>query len=155
MNIAQLLTAPIVAPIVAPRTVRPSKAKAKAKPVAKIAVPSPKALEIEALRVELSALTGAPCSPMMGVESLTKAIAKAKLPVEPEIEAEDEVLSTEPKARVIPAKAQGIGAHCVSLLKGGMLPKAVLMNVLITFPEAKTSMACVYWYASKIKQGLL
>ena len=142
MNIQQLVTpATTVAPINA-RTVKPSK----------LVKPSKVAIQIEALRLELSALTNAPCSPLMGVESLTKAIAKAKLPQVVEVEVEEEVAE---KVRVIPAKAQGIGAHCVNLLKGGMKPKDVLVNALITFPEAKTSMACVYWYASKIKQGLL
>lgn len=142
MNIQQLITpASTVTPINA-RTVKPSK----------LVKPSKVATQIEALRLELSALTGAPCSPLMGVESLTKAIAKAKLPVVEEVEIVEE---TTEKVRVIPAKAQGIGAHCVNLLKGGMKPKDVLVNALITFPEAKTSMACIYWYASKIKQGLL
>jgi hypothetical protein len=119
MNVQQLI-APTAAPIVAARKVKPSKVT-KAKPLAP-KTPSPLALQITALREELTALTGAPCSPLMGVESLTKAIAKAKLPAEPELpETEDQELSTEPKARVIPAKAQGIGAHCVNLLKAGVL----------------------------------
>ena len=118
MNVSQLIAPTAFAPTTTPRKVKPSKiAKAPKAPKAL----SPLALEIMALREELSTLTGAPCSPLMGVESLTKAIAKAKLPQEVEVEeVEDEDLSTEPKARVIPAKAQGIGAHCVNLLKGGM-----------------------------------
>ena len=143
MNIQQLITpASTVTPINA-RTVKPSK----------LVKPSKVAIQIEALRLELSTLTNAPCSPLMGVESLTKAIAKAKLPQIEEVEVEE--VEVEEKVRVIPSKPQGIGAHCVSLLKGGMKPKDVLINALITFPNAKTSMACVYWYASKIKQGLL
>ena len=154
MNIAQLLSAP-AAPIAASaRKVSPEKLLAK-KPRGPrpSMMPSALAVEIAALRLELSALTGAPCSPAMSVESLTKAIANAKLPQIEEVEVEE--VEVEAKVRVIPAKAQGIGAHCVNLLKGGMKPKDVLTNALITFPEAKTSMACVYWYASKIKQGLL
>ena len=150
MNVSQLLN-PTLDTQPAGRKVSPAKLLTKAKS----SVPSPKALAITALRLELSTLTGAPVSPMMSVESLTKAIIKAKLPEEVEEVEEDEVEEVMTKVRVIPAKSQGIGAHCVSLLKGGMAPKNVLINALITFPEAKTSMACVYWYASKIKQGLL
>ena len=149
MNVSQLLN-PTLDTQPAGRKVSPAKLLTKAK--TKASVPSAKALEITALRLELSTLTGAPVSPMMSVESLTKAIIKAKLPEEVEAEEVEEVMI---KAKVIPAKSQGIGAHCVSLLKSGMIPKNVLVNTLVTFPEAKTSMACVYWYASKIKQGLL
>ena len=148
MNVSQLLS-PTLDTQPAGRKVSPAKLLTKAE--AKASVPSAKALEIAALRLELSTLTGAPVSPMMSVESLAKAIAKAKLPVE--VEEEEEEVET--KVKVIPAKAQGIGAHCVKLLKSGMSPKNVLINALVIFPEAKTSMACVYWYASKIKQGLL
>ena len=151
MNVSQLLN-PTLDTQPAGRKVSPAKLLTKAK--AKASVPSAKALEITALRLELSTLTGAPVSPMMSVESLAKAIAKAKLPVEVEVEVEEEE-EVETKVRVIPAKAQGIGAHCVKLLKSGMTPKNVLINALVTFPEAKTSIACVYWYASKIRQGLL
>lgn len=152
MNVSQLLN-PILDTQPAGRKVSPAKLLTKAK--TKASVPSAKALEITALRLELSTLTGAPVSPMMSVESLAKTIAKAKLPVEVEVKVEEEEEEVETKVRVIPAKAQGIGAHCVKLLKSGMIPKNVLVNALVTFPEAKTSMACVYWYASKIKQGKL
>jgi hypothetical protein len=155
MNVSQLVAPVVVAP--KGRVVSPEKALAKTKKTKSkagmVAAPSALALQIEALRSELTALTGAPCSPTMGVESLTKAIERARLPVADDPEEIEEVV--EAKARVIPAKAQGIGAHCVSLLKGGMKPKDVLLNALITFPEAKTSMAAIYWYKSKINCGVM
>jgi hypothetical protein len=126
--------------------------------------PSPLALQIEALRLELTSLTNAPCSPLMGVESLTKAIAKAKLPPPaPTLEEiQEDFVDDYPgsevkplKTKVIPSKPQGIGAHCVTQLKSGMKPKDVLEDVKSKFPSAKTSMACIYWYQSKISQGLL
>ncbi len=43
----------------------------------------------------------------------------------------------------------GIGAFCVSKLKEGWSAKEVLELVLESFPQAKTSIKCVYWYASK------
>ena len=150
MNVSQLVGPVVVAP--KGRKVSPEKLLAKAK-----AKPSKKSVEVvtelTALRTELQALSGAPCSPMMTIDQLKAKIEAIKNPA-PEVEEAEEEVVVE-KVKVIPAKAQGIGAHCVSLLKGGMKPKDVLLNALITFPEAKTSMACVYWYASKIKQGLL
>jgi hypothetical protein len=151
MNVSQLVAPVVVAPIKG-RKVSPEKllAKAKAKPTKK---PVEVVTELSALRTELQALSGAPVSPIMTIDQLKAKIEAIKHPV-PEVEEPEEAPVVE-KVRVIPAKAQGIGAHCVNLLKGGMKPKDVLINALITFPEAKTSMACVYWYASKIKQGLL
>jgi hypothetical protein len=151
MNIAQLLTPVVAAPSKA-RKVSPEKllAKAKAKPTKK---PVEVVTELSALRTELQALTGAPVSPIMTIEQLKAKIEAVKNPV-PEVEEPEEIEVVE-KVRVIPAKAQGIGAYCVAELKAGGKPKDVLASALAKFPEAKTSMACVYWYASKIKQGLL
>jgi hypothetical protein len=145
MNIQQLVSPTVVTPINA-RKVKPSK-------VTKSKVPSSLALEITALREELSTLTGAPCSPLMGVESLTKAIAKAKLPPEPEVE-EVEVVVTE-KTRTVPSKPVGITKYIVARLKEGVKAKDVLVGVYATFPTAQTSLACVYWCASKIKAGVM
>ena len=151
MNVSQLVAPVVVAP--KGRVVSPEKALAKAKK----AKPSTEAVvvvtELNALRAELQELSGAPCSPKMTIEQLKLKIEALKNPApEPEEVAEPEVVE---KARVIPAKAQGIGAFCVAQLKTGLAPKVVLEQALEKFPSAKTSMACVYWYASKIKQGLL
>ena len=151
MNVLQLVAPVVVAPINA-RKVSPEKALAKAKK----AKPSTEAVvvvtELNALRAELQALSGAPCSPKMTIEQLKAKIEAIKNPT-PEVE-EVEVEVVE-KAKVIPAKAQGIGDRCVALLKDGLKPKDVLMTVKLTFPEAKTSMAAVYWYKSKINCGVM
>lgn len=155
MNVLQLVAPQVVAPINA-RKVSPEKALAKAKK-AKASVPSTKAVvvvtELNALRAELQELSGAPCSPKMTIDQLKAKIEAIKnpQPIEEEVEEVEEV----EKVRVIPSKPQGIGAFCVAQLKEGLSPKQVLANALEKFPSAKTSMACVYWYASKIKQGLL
>lgn len=148
-----LLTQPLVA-VVNPANVRkvsPEKALVKAKK-AKDTKPSAKATkvvsELTALRAELTKLTGAPCSPNMTIKQLQAKIEEAKAPIVEEVE-------VEAKTRVIPAKPQGIGAFCIAQLKEGIAPKTVLTSALLKFPEAKTSMACVYWYSSKIKAGLL
>lgn len=152
------LVTQVVAPsVVSPKAKKVSPAKLQAKnkkEAAKIVT------ELTALRTELQELSGAPVSPLMTIEQLKAKIEEVKNPV-PEVEEVEEVEETTKakviptKAKVIPAKPQGIGAHCISLLKTGMTPKNVLLNTLITFPEAKTSMACIYWYASKIKAGVL
>lgn len=41
-----------------------------------------------------------------------------------------------------------IGATAVELLKGGMGAKEALEEIQKRFPDAKTSMACIYWYAN-------
>lgn len=48
------------------------------------------------------------------------------------------------------AKPKGptIGATAVELLKGGMGAKETLAEIQKRFPGAKTSMACIYWYAN-------
>lgn len=144
--VSQVVTPTIVSPKA--KKVSPAKLEAKNKKAASKIV-----TELTALRTELQDLSGAPVSPLMTIEQLKTKIETLKNPV-PEVEEVEEVEETT-KAKVIPAKPQGIGAHCISLLKTGMTPKNVLLNTLITFPEAKTSMACIYWYASKIKAGVL
>lgn len=145
------LVSQVVAPaVVTPKAkkVSPAKLQAKNKKEASKIV-----TELTALRSELQELSGAPVSPLMTIEQLKTKLEALKNPA-PEVEETEEVEETT-KAKVIPAKPQGIGAHCVSLLKTGMAPKNVWLNTLSTFPEAKTSMACIYWYASKIKAGVL
>ena len=95
-------------------------------------------------RAELKKLSGAPVSPSMTLDAINAKIKE--LSTKPTIEV---------KAKVIPSKPVGIGNYCVSRLKAKVAPKEVLAEVKAKFPTAKTSMACVYWYASKINQGLL
>lgn len=48
------------------------------------------------------------------------------------------------------AKPKGptIGATAIELLKGGMSAKDTLAKIQEQFPGAKTTMACIYWYAN-------
>lgn len=48
----------------------------------------------------------------------------------------------------------GVGKFIREQLAEGFTPKDILANVQETFPEAKTTMACIYWYRNdeKIKQ---
>lgn len=119
--------------------------KAKAKTSTAVEVVS----ELQTLRAQLKELTGAPVSPKMTVDNIKAAIAKATE------EKAAEAKATQPKEKVIPSKPQGIGNFIVGELKLKTAPKDVLAKVKEKFPSAKTSMACVYWYASKINQGLL
>ena len=50
-------------------------------------------------------------------------------------------------------KSQGIGKRIVQHLKDGKTPKETLELILKEF-SSKTTMACVYWYKSKINKGL-
>ena len=50
-------------------------------------------------------------------------------------------------------KSQGIGKRIVQHLKDGKTPKETLELILKEF-DSKTTMACVYWYKSKINKGL-
>lgn len=48
------------------------------------------------------------------------------------------------------AKEKGptIGGRAVELLNGGTSAKETLETILKEFPGAKTTMACIYWYAN-------
>jgi hypothetical protein len=74
--------------------------------------------------------------------------AEAKLVEEAEKQ-EAQVQEVEAQA---PSKKKGIGKRIVELLKGGMEPKTVLEEILKEF-GSKTTIACVYWYKSKINKG--
>lgn len=65
---------------------------------------------------------------------------------------EAEVPSTEPQVEVKPTKKLGIGKKIVELLKAGDDPKVVLEKIIEEF-NSKTTIACVYWYKSKINKG--
>jgi hypothetical protein len=47
-----------------------------------------------------------------------------------------------------------IGSLSVELLRRGLEPKDVLAKVKQVFPAAKTTMACIYWYASQAQINL-
>lgn len=144
--VQQIVNPTVIDKVVGAKKVSPEKALAKVKASKKKEAKTTKVVsELNQLRAELQALSGAPCSPLMTIEQIKAKIEEAKQPQPTE----------EVKAKVIPSKPQGIGAYCVEQLKAGTAPKDVLIGALIKFPTAKTSMACVYWYASKINQGLL
>ena len=75
-------------------------------------------------------------------------------------ELEDEVVETQevetPTVEVsAKPKARGIGKRIVELLKAETPTKTVLETIKTEFEGCKTTMACVYWYASKINLGQL
>ena len=61
-------------------------------------------------------------------------------------------LETKPIDELSKPKKLGIGKEIVKLLKEGKTPKIVLEEILEKF-GSKTTMACVYWYKSKINKG--
>lgn len=146
-SVQQIVNPVIVDKVVGAKKVSPEKALANKKKDSKKkdAKTSRVVSEITTLRAQLKALSGAPVSPMMTIDQLKAKIEELKNP-QPVVET---------KERVIPSKPQGIGNFVVTQLKAKVTPKDVLAQVKEKFPSAKTSMACVYWYASKINQGLL
>ena len=51
-----------------------------------------------------------------------------------------------------PGPKQGIGAMvCELILAKELSPKDILATVLETYPTAKTTMKCIYWYFSHLK----
>ena len=50
-------------------------------------------------------------------------------------------------------KGPTISSRIVEQLKAGVAPKAVLEVIQKEFKNCKTSMACVYWFKSKINCG--
>ncbi len=102
---------------------------------------------IKELRKELQAKSGAPCSPKMSMAEIILALSKVE-----EVPQLDDVNVV---IKVKPSKPQGIGAKILELLKSGVSPKETLETIQATFEGCKTTMACVYWYKSKINQGLM
>lgn len=47
----------------------------------------------------------------------------------------------------------GIGAYVKELLAKGEKPADILAAVLKRFPDAKTTMKCVYWYANTMRNA--
>ena len=66
---------------------------------------------------------------------------------------DDEGDDEEDEAETVKPKARGIGKRIVELLKNKVPTKTVLETIKTEFEGCKTSMACVYWYASKINLG--
>lgn len=151
--VQQIVNPAVVDKVIGAVKVSPEKALAKVKKAKAKTEAKTKAVkvvsELNQLRAELKALSGAPVSPLMTIEQIKASIDACN------VEKTREALAPETKEKVIPSKPQGIGAFCITQLKAKVAPKDVLAQVKEKFPTAKTSMACVYWYASKINQGLL
>jgi hypothetical protein len=103
---------------------------------------------IKELRKELQAKSGAPCSPKMSMASII--LKLNELASQPQINDDANVVM-----KVKATKPQGIGNKILELLKSGVSPKETLETIQATFEGCKTTMACVYWYKSKINQGLM
>jgi hypothetical protein len=103
---------------------------------------------IKELRKELQAKSGAPCSPKMSMASII--LKLNELASQPQIN-DDANVVIKTKA----TKPQGIGNKILELLKSGVSPKETLETIQATFEGCKTTMACVYWYKSKINNGLM
>ena len=103
---------------------------------------------IKELRKELQAKSGAPGSPKMSMASII--LKLNELASQPQIN-DDANVVIKTKA----TKPQGIGNKILELLKAGTSPKETLEIIQTTFEGCKTTMACVYWYKSKINQGLM
>ena len=66
----------------------------------------------------------------------------------------DKVLGVLPKAaKKSAAKKVGIGARIIELLRAGSSCKDTLTAIQGEFKGCATSIACVYWYNSKIRCG--
>ena len=102
---------------------------------------------IKELRAELKEKSGAPVSPKMTLAEII--LELSKVDEAPQLDDANVVI------KVKPSKPQGIGAKILELLKAGTTPKETLETIQATFEGCKTTMACVYWYKSKINQGLM
>ena len=110
------------------------------------------------------ASTGVPCSPLMTTQELIKEVAcgsvapeftEAELNAIKDAEAVALAQATAPTPQAPRTKKMGIGKYIVSYLSQGLSPKDVLALIGARFPEAKTSMACVYWYQSKLNTNAI
>jgi len=67
----------------------------------------------------------------------------------------EEALKIAPAAKSQSTFAKGsIAATIMQGLRAGKAPKKVLEIVLKKHKDAKTTLACVYWYKSRINRGL-
>jgi len=62
---------------------------------------------------------------------------------------------TQAKAKTAKPKAKTIAASIIAGLQAGTSPQDVLKKVLKKHKEAKTTIACVYWYKSRMNRGLI
>ena len=98
---------------------------------------------------------GIPCSPSMTPTQLLQFLVcgpKAQVEETPEEIAAQVV---EAKADAPKTKKLGIGKTIIGYLSQGLSPKETLALVLTMFPQAKTTMACVYWYQSKLNTNAM
>jgi len=61
--------------------------------------------------------------------------------------------AAKPKAKAKKAKVT-IASITIKELKAGRKPAKVLAIIKKKFADCKTTMACVYWYASRINRGM-
>lgn len=82
--------------------------------------------------------------------------AREMLPAQQVVEVKKEVVSAKRQAakpKTEGGKRPGVGAFCVTLIKDGKSNEEVLAEVLVKWPEAKTSKSCIAYYRSGIKTG--
>ena len=103
---------------------------------------------IKELRAQLAKASGAPVSPKMSQASIILALSKLK--DQPRTDDANVVIKPKTSKPVL-----GIGARILKELKAGTSPKETLEIIQATFEGCKTTMACVYWYKSKINNGLM
>ena len=112
--------------------------------VTQVVNPQPQGPSLKELRAQLTKATGAPVSPKMSQASIILALDKVAKGVEPAKPA--------PSAK---RPVRGIGARILVELKAGTSPQKTLEIIKETFDGCQTTMACVYWYKSKINSGLM
>jgi hypothetical protein len=103
---------------------------------------------IKELRAQLAKASGAPVSPKMSQASIILALSKLK--DQPHTDDANVVIKPKTSKPVL-----GIGARILKELKAGTSPKDTLQIIHDNFEGCKTTMACVYWYKSKINNGLM
>lgn len=103
----------------------------------------------------LSSLVSQVVSPV--VHSPKAKVVKAKSPKSqvPSVKVEVVTVKSPKIVEVKVEKPLGIGQVIVKELKAGSKPKEVLELIQQQFEGCKTTMACVYWYKSKINGGYL
>jgi hypothetical protein len=100
------------------------------------------------------------CSKDKAIERILALDSKETVNID-ELVDEDEVVETQEvetptvEVETVKPKARGIGKRITELLKAKTPTKTVLEIIKAEFDGCKTTMACVYWYASKINLGQL
>lgn len=101
----------------------------------------------------------------MKIQEIVEALAAATKQVEElnamvaQLDARCTALEAEPAkaeklAKACNTKEGSIADTTVALLKAGNKPKDVLSMILEKHAGAKTTLACVYWYKTRINKGL-